>query len=53
MFGQVVATHEAAVAQMADKLLFSRMCAAMARQFVRASKSPLTALPLAFEGLLT
>lgn len=53
VFGQVVAAHEAPLAHHADKLLLSRVGAAMARQLVRAGKLLVAAVPVAAEGLLT
>lgn len=53
VFCQVVATHEAAVANGTGKLFLPRVSASVARQLVRAGESPLAAFPLALEGLLT
>ena len=53
MLGQVVTAHEAAEAHGANELLLSCVGPSVARQLIRASKLPLTTLPLASEGLLT
>lgn len=53
VLGQVVAAHEAAEAHGAGKPFLSCMGSTVARQLIRARESPLTALPLAFEGLFT
>lgn len=53
MFGQVVAAHEATEAHGAGEPLLSRVRAAVARQLVGAGETPVAALPLAPEGLLT
>lgn len=53
VFCQVVATHEAALANWTDKLFFPRVSASVARQLVWAGEFPLAAFPLALEGLLT
>lgn len=53
MLGQVVATHEAAEAHGTGELFLSRVGTSVARQLIGASESPLAALPLALEGLLT
>lgn len=53
VLGQVVAAHEAAVTHGTGKPFLSSVGTSVSGQLVRASKSPLAALPLAFEGLLT
>lgn len=52
VLGQVVATHEAAEAHGTGKPFLAGVGTSVARQLVRACESPLTSLPLAFEGLL-
>lgn len=53
MLGQVVAAHEAFLAEWAAELLFSSVSAVMAGQFVRASKLLVAFLPAAFKWPLT
>lgn len=52
VFGQVVATHEAAVADVADKLLLARVRSAVAGKLIGACKLFVAALPVAAERLL-
>lgn len=49
VLGQVIAAHEAPIAQLAAEALLARVSAAMARQLVGARESPAASRPLAAE----
>lgn len=53
MFGQVVAAHEAAVADVADELLLARVRPAVAGKLVRAGELLVAAFPVTAERLFT
>lgn len=52
VLGKMVAAHETAVAHGTFKPLLSRVGSAVAGQLIGTGEPPLTAVPLAFEGLL-
>lgn len=53
VFGQVVTTHEAAVAHIADKLFLTSVCPTVAGKLIRSGKPFVTAIPVTAEWLLT
>lgn len=53
VLGQMVATHEALVADGAAELLLARVCAIVPRKLVRARELLAAVLPAAGEGPLT
>lgn len=53
VFGQVVTTHEAAVTHIADKLLLTSVCPAVAGELIGSGKPFIAAVPVTAERLLT
>lgn len=53
VFGQVVTTHEAAVAHTTDKLFLTSVCPTVARELIGSGKPFVAAVPVTAERLLT
>lgn len=53
MLGQVIAAHESTVTLGTCKLLLSRVCSPVSRQFVGAGKLSITTFPTTAEGFFS